>query len=54
MTEVRITCILAAQAEAISNALQFSGVIIHRGNMGKSVTDFARVRKKNEPELIYA
>jgi len=34
MTEVRITCILGAQAEAISNALQFSGVIIHRGNMG--------------------
>jgi hypothetical protein len=42
MTEVRITCILAAQAEAISNAPQFSGVIIHLDTMGKSVTDFAK------------
>ena len=30
------------RAEAISNALQFRGVVMHRGNMGKSVTDFAK------------
>jgi hypothetical protein len=54
MTEVRITYILGAQAEAISIGLQFSGVVMHRGNMGKTVSDFASVRKKNEPELIYA
>lgn len=30
MTEVKVTCILGPQAEAISNALRYSGVIIYR------------------------